>query len=207
MAYSYPSLPSKPKRAHFQRLLWRAGFSGSSDQITHLVRLGLADSISALVKPPHHRHTLAGPDPTDGHQALDPINHWGHDCLWWLDRMVRSRNQLVERMTLNLHDLFATSNAGVGNTRHMLRQNRLLRRHAIGELPRPARADHDRPGHAAVAERRRLEQVGAQRELRARGDGAVLPGQRPQPGVAHATGSGRTPQCTPRTTSTRRRGP
>ena len=81
--------------------------------------------------------------------------------------MVRSRNQLVERMTLNLHDLFATSNAGVGNTRHMLRQNRLLRAATrSGNFPTLLAADHARPGDAAVAERRRLEQVGAQRELR-----------------------------------------
>jgi Uncharacterized protein conserved in bacteria len=77
---------------------------------------------------------LVGPVPTDGGNKLQPLDLWGHDCLWWLDRMVRSRNQLVERMTLNLHDLFATSNAGVGNTRHMLRQNRLLRGHAVGNF-------------------------------------------------------------------------
>ena len=77
---------------------------------------------------------LVGPAPTDGGNRLQPLDLWGHDCLWWLDRMVRSRNQLVERMTLNLHDLFATSNAGVGNTRHMLRQNRLLRGHAVGNF-------------------------------------------------------------------------
>jgi hypothetical protein len=133
-SYSYPSLPHKPKRAHFQRLLWRAGYSGTKDQITHYVRLGLGQSISDLIDPPRHKHTLVGPDPRDGHNTLDPINVWGHDCLWWLDRMVRSQDQLVERMTLNLHDLFATSNSGVGNTRHMIRQNHLLRRHATGNF-------------------------------------------------------------------------
>jgi uncharacterized protein (DUF1800 family) len=133
VAYSYPKLPSNPTRAHVQRLLWRAGYSGSKDQISHYVRLGLGRSIEQLLTPFTTR-VLVGPKPTDGGQPLDPINHWGHDCLWWLDRMVRSRNQLVERMTLNLHDLFATSNDGVGNTRHMLRQNRLLRRHAVGNF-------------------------------------------------------------------------
>ena len=83
---------------------------------------------------PFRTNVLVGPVPTDGGNRLQPLDLWGHDCLWWLDRMVRSRNQLVERMTLNLHDLFATSNAGVGNTRHMLRQNRLLRAHAVGNF-------------------------------------------------------------------------
>ena len=133
MAYSYPALPSKPTRAHFQRLLWRAGFAGSHDQITHYVKLGLPKAVTQLLTP-FHRNVLVGPIPTDGGNKLQPLDLWGHDCLWWLDRMVRSRNQLVERMTLNLHDLFATSNAGVGNTRHMLRQNRLLRGHAVGNF-------------------------------------------------------------------------
>jgi uncharacterized protein (DUF1800 family) len=133
VAYSYPSLPSNPTRAHFQRLLWRAGYAGSRKQISHYVNLGLGNAIGELLAP-FTRNVLVGPAPTDGGRKLQPLNVWGHDCLWWLDRMVRSRNQLVERMTLNLHDLFATSNAGVGNTRHMLRQNRLLRAHAVGNF-------------------------------------------------------------------------
>jgi len=133
VAYRYPRLPSNPTREHFRRLLWRAGYSGSAAQVAHYQKLGLGHAIQELLHP-FRRNVLIGPAPTDGGQKLDPINHWGHDCLWWLDRMVRSRNQLVERMTLNLHDLFATSNDGVGNTRHMLRQNRLLRRHAVGNF-------------------------------------------------------------------------
>ena len=133
MAHRYPRLPSNPTRNHFRRLLWRAGYSASSAQIARYQKLGLGPTIEVLLHP-FRRNVLVGPKPTDGGQKLDPINHWGHDCLWWLDRMVRSRNQLVERMTLNLHDLFATSNDGVGNTRHMLRQNRLLRRHAVGNF-------------------------------------------------------------------------
>jgi uncharacterized protein (DUF1800 family) len=133
VAYSYPKLPSKPTRAHYQRLLWRAGYAGSQAQITHYANKGLDGAIFELLTP-YKRTVLVGPAPRDGGSKLDPLNHWGHDCLWWLDRMVRSRNQLQERMTLNLHDLFATSNDGVGNTRHMLRQNRLLRSHALGNF-------------------------------------------------------------------------
>src|SRR6185437_1232354 len=46
VAYSYPALPSKPTRAHFQRLLWRAGFAGSHDQVTHYVKLGLPTAVT-----------------------------------------------------------------------------------------------------------------------------------------------------------------
>ena len=48
--------------------------------------------------------------------------------------MVRTSRPLVERMTLNCHDWFATSNAGVGSQKLMLAQNRLLRRYALGSF-------------------------------------------------------------------------
>ena len=55
----------------------------------------------------------------DGH-PLAPADAWGHDHLWWLDRMVRTNRPLAERMTLVWHDWFATSNDGVGSQRLML---------------------------------------------------------------------------------------
>ncbi len=116
--------------------MWRAGFSGSVKQVDGVPEAGARrrcdEAAVADLGPPK----LVGPAPTDGGNPIDPMNAWGHDCLWWLDRMIRSPNQLQERMTLNLHDHFATSNAGVGNTRHMLRQNRLLRSHAVGNFKR-----------------------------------------------------------------------
>ena len=78
---------------------------------------------------------LRGPAPRVDGRPLAPRDVWGHDVLWWLDRMVRSEAPLVERMTLVWHDWFATSRAAV-DTRWMLDQNELLRRHALGELPR-----------------------------------------------------------------------
>jgi uncharacterized protein (DUF1800 family) len=133
MTLQYPRVPTVQTRPHFKRLLWRAGFFGNRAQIDHYVAKGLGPSVEELLAP-FRTSVLVGPAPTDNHQPITPLDTWGHDCLWWLDRMVRSRNQLVERMTLNLHDLFATSNAGVGNTRHMLRQNRLLRTYALGNF-------------------------------------------------------------------------
>ena len=48
--------------------------------------------------------------------------------------MVRSNRPLVERMTLVWHDWFATSNAGVGSQRLMLKQNQLFRNHGLGSF-------------------------------------------------------------------------
>jgi uncharacterized protein (DUF1800 family) len=74
---------------------------------------------------------LEGPAPSADGQPLDPVNEWGHDVLWWLDRMVRSRRPLVEKMTLFWHDHFATSGQ---DTPLMLRQNKMLRKHALGDF-------------------------------------------------------------------------
>jgi uncharacterized protein (DUF1800 family) len=48
--------------------------------------------------------------------------------------MVRTSRPLVERMTLVWHDWFATSNDGVGSQKLMLKQNQLLRSHALGSF-------------------------------------------------------------------------
>jgi hypothetical protein len=111
-------------RGHFgpeqaERLLWRAGFGPRPGEEKRLAKKGLHGAVHSLTHPKRDR--LTGPKPVDddGH-PIAPIDAWGHDHLWWLDRMVRSNRQLVERMTLVWHDWFATSNAGVGSQRLML---------------------------------------------------------------------------------------
>ena len=65
--------------------------------------------------------TLSGPEPVNEEgEPLDPDHAWGDDHCWWLDRMVRSDQQLIERMTLILHDWFANSNAQVNSQQLML---------------------------------------------------------------------------------------
>ena len=125
-------------RGHFgpeqaERLLWRAGFGPRPGEEKRLAKKGLHGAVHSLTHPKRDR--LIGPKPVDddGH-PIAPIDAWGHDHLWWLDRMVRSNRPLVERMTLVWHDWFATSNAGVGSQRLMLQQNGLFRRHGLGSF-------------------------------------------------------------------------
>ena len=116
-----------------ERLLWRAGFGPKPGQAASVARKGLKRAVDDLVNPPRAR--LVGPKPTDDDGApIAPLDAWGHDHVWWLDRMVRSNQQLVERMTLIWHDWFATSNDGVGSQKWMLNQNALLRRNALGSF-------------------------------------------------------------------------
>jgi hypothetical protein len=115
-----------------RRLLWRAGFGPSPGQAERLARLGLDGAVRSLTRPASLR--LVGPKPHDGDGLpLAPRDAWGHDHCWWLDRMVRTRAPLMERMTLVWHDWFATSKAG-STQGLMLRQNALLRRHWLGRF-------------------------------------------------------------------------
>jgi hypothetical protein len=127
-----PSLaaPLTPAQAH--RLLWRAGFGPSPGQVAALAGTPVDQVVQSLTRPAGSP-VLSGPEPTDDEgNALAPGDAWGHDHCWWLDRMVRSDQQLIERMTFIWHDWFATSNEKVNDQQRMLDQNDLFREHALG---------------------------------------------------------------------------
>jgi uncharacterized protein (DUF1800 family) len=119
--------------AQAERLLWRAGFGPRAGEARALARLGLDGAVRALTHP--GREKLVGPAPHDDKgRPLAPYDAWGHDHVWWLDRMVRTSRPLVERMALVWHDWFATSNNGVGSQRLMLDQNQLFRQRGLGSF-------------------------------------------------------------------------
>jgi uncharacterized protein (DUF1800 family) len=116
-----------------ERLLWRAGFGPRPGEAEGLAKLGLDGAVHALTHPGRER--LKGPKPHDDHgRPLAPFDAWGHDQLWWLDRMVRTSRPLAERMTLVWHDWFATSRDGVDSAKLMIRQNSLFRKHGLGSF-------------------------------------------------------------------------
>jgi hypothetical protein len=121
--------------AHAERLLWRAGFGGTPAERAYWHHRGRGATVSWLVHGghgPHGARSMVGAKPRVDGKALDPVNVWGHDRLWWLDRMVRSQRPLVEKLTLFWHDHFATAEQ---ETPLMLAQNKLLRAHALGSFP------------------------------------------------------------------------
>jgi uncharacterized protein (DUF1800 family) len=120
--------------AHVRRLLWRAGFGPTPGQGTALVGQPLSQLVYGLTRSTGPAH-LTGPAPTDdeGH-PLAPADAWGHDHCWWLDRMIRSDQQLVERMTFIWHDWFANSNDKVNSQQLMLDQNNLFREMCLGSF-------------------------------------------------------------------------
>jgi uncharacterized protein (DUF1800 family) len=115
------------------RLLWRAGFGPKPGEARRLAALGLDGAVASLTRP-HGPAQLIGRSPRNSKgQPLDPFNVWGDDHCWWLDRMVRSDQQLIERMTLVWHSWFATS-VEASTSRLMINQNWMMRRHALGNF-------------------------------------------------------------------------
>lgn len=116
-----------------ERLLWRAGFGPRPGEARALARLGLEGAVHELTHP-GAEHLVGSRPHDDKGRPLAPFDAWGHDHVWWLDRMVRTSRPLVERMTLIWHDWFATSNSGVGSQRLMLNQNQLFRARGLGSF-------------------------------------------------------------------------
>jgi hypothetical protein len=130
-----PSIGSPPITLdQAYRLLWRAGFGPAPGQAESLVGQPLEEVVFSLTRPSGPA-TLSGREPVNEEgEPLDPDHAWGDDHCWWLDRMVRSDQQLIERMTLILHDWFANSNAQVNSQQLMLEQNSLFRSMAVGSF-------------------------------------------------------------------------
>jgi Protein of unknown function (DUF1800) len=121
-------------RVQAKRLLDRAGFGPKPGQAVELAQLGLQGAVRSLTRPSGSAN-LVGPAPVDGDGLpIAPIDAWGHDHLWWLDRAIRSDQQLVERMALILHDWFATSNDKVDSPQLMINQSDLFRNGCFGSF-------------------------------------------------------------------------
>jgi hypothetical protein len=129
-----PALSAPITLAQARRLLWRAGFGPAPGQAEALAGQPIEAVVQSLTRP-SGAATLHGPAPTDDEgNALAPADSWGHDHCWWLDRMVRSDQPLVERMTFIWHDWFANSNEKVNDQQRMLDQNSLFREKALGNF-------------------------------------------------------------------------
>jgi uncharacterized protein (DUF1800 family) len=120
------------KVAHLHR---RAGFGATRAELERDLKLGPAGSVDRLLDPPQERADeqtiLAG--------LRDGILHSPEAAgqrlkAWWLYRILYHPDRLREKLTLFWHGHFATSNAKVQSVPLMLRQNELLRRHALGEF-------------------------------------------------------------------------
>jgi hypothetical protein len=118
------------KVAHLHR---RAGFGATRAELQRDLRAGPEASVNRLLSPREPT--------TDEGQVLDSLRQGvlasgDNERLkaWWLYRILYDADPLREKMTLFWHSHFATSNRKVNSVPLMLRQNELLRRHALGEF-------------------------------------------------------------------------
>jgi uncharacterized protein (DUF1800 family) len=118
------------KVAHLHR---RAGFGGTWAELQRDLRDGPEASATRLLSP---RAAT-----TDEAQVLDSLRQGvlaSNDSerlkAWWLYRVLYDPDPLREKLTLFWHSHFANSNRKVNSVALMLRQNELLRRHALGEF-------------------------------------------------------------------------
>jgi uncharacterized protein (DUF1800 family) len=116
--------------AHLYR---RAGFGASSAELHAAVERGLAATLENLFAAEprmgvRERQLLL--QSLEVGRRNNPIELRA----WWLDRMFVAAQPLREKMTLFWHNHFATSISKVQSVALMLKQNELIRRHALGKF-------------------------------------------------------------------------
>jgi len=153
------SLPSNPLGRYAgpwnarlaAHLLRRAGFGGSPSDVAHAAALSMDGAVDALVRFPATDALPAAPPLVDTLEAqlpragapADPdlrmqlktarMGQNVANVLWWLNRMLATPAPLQEKMTLFLHNNFATAanQKGIYGL-EIVDQNVLLRNHALG---------------------------------------------------------------------------
>jgi len=145
-------------RAEATHLLNRAGFGGTSEQIDELVRMGRSRAVRRLLDgPPGYggandlppfevtlderpdRTVFMGLTPDERRKKAQEYRRADRQQLerfrsWWIDRMVKTEHPLVEKMVLFWHGHFTSSYRDVRNSYHMILQNELFRKHALGNF-------------------------------------------------------------------------
>ena len=119
--------PTSMSQAMVDRLFWRAGFGPSAADRANWTGKPLDDAVDSLLNTP--QGALLGAEPTNAGKALDPTGNDTDLVLAWVDRMVRTPNPLVERMTFFWHRHWANSRESVSPTQLLMNQNALLRKY------------------------------------------------------------------------------
>src|SRR5215471_14576380 len=127
-------------------LLRRLCFGGTSDEINNLVSMGREGAVDYLVNydniPDDALTALAGDgkSPTVASASFnfsDPNNNNNFNDneikRWWMSRMVLTKRQFLEKMTLFWHNHFATALSKVAR-QYMYLQNLTFRAHALDQF-------------------------------------------------------------------------
>jgi uncharacterized protein (DUF1800 family) len=120
--------PFGPRQAaHLAR---RAGFGGTPAELARLQSLGTENAIDFYLHPGSDDVSFSDYPAVD--DAFAKAQGF-RTQLWWLDRLLRTRRQLIEKMTLFWHGHFATSLAKVPALQ-MAQQIDLFRQQGLGNF-------------------------------------------------------------------------
>lgn len=131
-----PFVPTNERRwdrrlaAHLYR---RAAFGATAAQLDAAVSLSPGEAVDRLVT--GEAQTAANRQASE--RLAETVLATGNPrqlSAWWLYELLHTRHPLLERLTLFWHGHFATSAEKVTDAATMLAQNRLLRRHALGNF-------------------------------------------------------------------------
>ncbi|MGE0884967.1 MAG: DUF1800 family protein [Blastocatellales bacterium] len=120
-------------------LLRRAGFGARPDEVENYLKTGFEATVDQLINYENVAENPAIPatpitrDGTFNIRLLTPED----TASWWIERMVRTRRPLQERMVLFWHDHFATSVSKVGapnGYKYLYWQNLTFRQYATGNF-------------------------------------------------------------------------
>ena len=141
-----PRLASPPRRRHVRRpapggaqqplteamvdrLMWRTGFGPTESSRKAYRGMTLHKAVDRIMARP--QGAMLGPPPMRADMSLlQPLASDTDLVLAWCDRMIKTGNPLVERLTFFWHRHFATSRADVSPPQLMTNQNDLLRRYS-----------------------------------------------------------------------------
>ena len=156
MALAPPGPSEKRAEPDVSLLLRRTGFGTTGAEVEAATRRGYEATVEALLHPGTDPGATATPPPDLSGEPARPPAPDDKDArkayaqqlrsrsaaltLWWLDRMVRAQQPLVERLTFSWHGHWATSIQKVRSPAMMLRQNQTLRSLGRGDFRELARA-------------------------------------------------------------------
>jgi uncharacterized protein (DUF1800 family) len=119
--------------ARISLLLRRAGFAAPPSDLERYQQLGWEATLQELLHPETQDEALDALLGSLRGNLLD-LQNLEDVQTWWLYRMVQSRRQLLEKLTLFWHGHFAVANYKVNNPLLMHQHVELLRSHALGRF-------------------------------------------------------------------------
>src|SRR5262245_3797425 len=122
----------RKKVGHLYR---RAGFGATAADLDAGVKDGHAKTLDRVLKGEQESEDFTRTsDFMASERSMTPGAPQRRLSAWWLDRRLKARHPLREKMTLYAHNHFATSNAKVQNARFMLTQYHLTQTHVLGSF-------------------------------------------------------------------------